>query len=304
MPKGNTPRQALANTRQNCVQGRNWITLKIDHTDSIPASASGRESSAVHNLIALFTLSILFLSPVSIPVLKATSFYPVPFVQAVQDAGVIVRGTVGQSYVDYVTDAQGGRRLYTFYPLHTTETFKTDDPQASETIILRSLGGEKDGIGMHVEGAAQFEQNEDTVVFLGKSQPGEPYDMQGMMGGKYVIKTNDRGEEFLLGGIYFAEQKDTDGSIKTEWTLADLRRIVREQSNGVVPVNVSKVAVARPLSSPTPTAISAAPEAVTSATPDADELPTPESSPAWLWVGGSTVLLILVVLVVWIFARQ
>lgn len=163
----------------------------------------------------------------------ATTFHERPFEETVQDAPIIVRGKIGLSYTNWATGSDGSRRIHTFTELQIDDVLK--GPLKPRSIMMRELGGEKDGVGMQVSGTAQFTRGEDVVVFLNSpSNAGsadEFYDVRGMMMGKYNVERDPSGKEYLIGaGItgqghgHVGEQDDT-----RRWTIDALRDLVRSQ---------------------------------------------------------------------------
>ncbi len=168
----------------------------------------------------------------------ATTFLPRPFPETVKDAPIIVRGVVGGSYTDWSSGGVGGRRIYTLIELRIEEILKGD--VSGPNLVMRELGGEKDGVGMQVAGTAQFNRGEDVVVFLGERNPDGSYDVRGMMMGKYNIEKDDRGNEVIVGpglnpsAAAHASHESMTGdhghSATTErWTIDALKKLIREQ---------------------------------------------------------------------------
>ena len=159
----------------------------------------------------------------------ATTFAPVPFPQSVQDAPLIVQGKVGMSYSDWGKNQAESKQLYTYTELDDIQALKG---QASEhSIVIREMGGEKDGIGLHIPGTAAFKQGEDIVIFLKNRSLGAPgsaelpnrddsYPVHGMMMGKYTLETNSEGEEILKGPGLLDEKT---------WTVRDLKKLITSQ---------------------------------------------------------------------------
>ncbi len=195
----------------------------------------------------------VFLS-LSIPT-WATSFHEVPFPDSVQDAPIIVRGRIGGKHTDWGkddrTDApspshleapeEGAprRKIFTYYELNVTEVFKGQPRFASsQTIQMREMGGEKDGIGLQISGTAQFWEGEDVVVFLGEVNREGTHDVWGMMMGKYSIRKNKKGEEVLSGPglgenprLFDENQRQNETRPRKKWTLSDLRQLIRDSSD-------------------------------------------------------------------------
>jgi len=213
-----------------------------------------------------FSLALL-----AAPVALATSFYEQPFPDAVKDAPVIVRGKVGEETTDWSTAEDGNKRIYTFFEFQVAEVLKgSADPKV---LRMRELGGEKDGRGMHVAGAAHFSQGEDVVVFLGERNDDGSHDVFGMMMGKYEIKKDLDGSEYLAGpGIN--SLSDTHGVIRThedlkgqtgtpgtkKWTLESLRTLIASQGDRPKPRDTVSKPVALPPVTPTPEALPPQPE--------------------------------------------
>jgi hypothetical protein len=184
------------------------------------------------------TLGIWFLTSFTVFSGWATSFYPTPFSDKVRNAPHVVRGTAGSSQADWSVGGDGSRRIYTYTDLKVEEVIKGAQISNGSSILMRELGGEKDGLGMRVAGTAEFKQGEDTVVFLGNKNPDGSYDVFGMMTGKFNVRRDDQGEEVLTGGGLSPwgqweglVQHDT-GPLKKDrgkWTLNRLRDLVKEQ---------------------------------------------------------------------------
>jgi hypothetical protein len=171
----------------------------------------------------LFFQSSFFLSQAI-----ATSFVSVPLEKRVYESPIIVRGKTGNSYSDWVIHPDGSRQIFTFTELDVTEVLKGD--VKSSQILIREIGGEKDGIGLSVPGAATFRPGEDVVVTLDNSDdPKDGYRIQGMSMGKYTVEKDPDGNEYLSGGSLSLER----GSKRT--TLGNLRQIIDSQKSAPVP---------------------------------------------------------------------
>ncbi|MFZ9596617.1 MAG: hypothetical protein ACO3A2_11140 [Bdellovibrionia bacterium] len=187
-----------------------------------------------------FKFFILWLGlTVSVTVSFATSFYPQPFDQTVQEAPLIIRGKTGDHSADWSKDSEGVNRIYTFYELKITEVIKTPKKlqlNANGTLLMREMGGEKDGIGLHIPGVSQFQKNEDVVVFLNPTSDSGVFDVHGMAMGKYSIETDAQGRETLSGmGVSSALPSPEHlhagelPAAQKKWTLEDLRNLVHHQ---------------------------------------------------------------------------
>ena len=190
----------------------------------------------------IFCLSIL----VAISA-RATTFIEVPFPDLVKEAPTVVRGKIGTSSTDWVMGEDASKRIFTFYQFQVEETFKGEVTESN--IHIREMGGEKEGMGMQVAGAAQFAQGEDVVVFLGPQNKDGSYDVRGLSSGKFNLKQED-GKTCLLGiGLARA---DRDGFVHAhddgaghgtdhgdtpsdcEWNVDSLRRLIHSQGDSPV----------------------------------------------------------------------
>jgi hypothetical protein len=170
----------------------------------------------------------------------ASTFVHKTFEKAVSDAEGIVRGTIGMSYANWVK-ADGSQKIYTFTELHLDEVLKGDiAPSASKTLILRELGGEKDGVGLQIPGSAKFKRGQEVVVFvtLPVNSDGS-FSVRGMMLGKYDLVHGDDGVSYLTGGrISFDtgghddtdHPKDSGTEPPKKWTLTAVRDLIRTQN--------------------------------------------------------------------------
>ncbi len=169
----------------------------------------------------LITISMISISTLC-SLIQASSFYPQPFSEKVQEASVIARGKVGMSYADWGNDQEGIKRIYTYVELQLIETFKGN--ASGSSIMIRELGGEKDGVGLQISGVAQFQRGEDVVALLKNKNSDGVYDVQGMMMGKYGVLTDSNGVEYLSGpGLW-------QPTSPTQWTLEALRHLIQTQS--------------------------------------------------------------------------
>jgi hypothetical protein len=202
----------------------------------------------------LSSLSLLIL--LMAPLAQATSFAPREFSAGVQDAPNILRGKVGMTYSDWGKSSDGARRLYTFYELQIEEVFKGSI--TGRSLVMRELGGQKDGIGMEVPGSAKFSRGEDVVVFLNNKNPEGSHDLRGLMMGKYGIAVDSDRKEYLTGAGISGEMAHADedehghrdiAPPTKKWTLDSLRQLIAAQA----------LAQPTPAATPTPSATGEAP---------------------------------------------
>lgn len=168
----------------------------------------------------------------------ATSFIDTPFPELVKDAPTVVHGKIGTSSSDWVTGEDSSRRLFTFYQVQVDETFKGN--VSGSSITIREMGGEKDGVGMQVAGAAQFTRGEDVVLLLSEQNKDGSYEIRGLASGKFGVRRQENGKECLSGmGMTLLEGEKvvhTEEGIAPPstclWTLSSLRKLVKDQSSG------------------------------------------------------------------------
>lgn len=182
--------------------------------------------------------------------LWATTFLQRPFPQTVEDAPRIARGKILSKDARWWEGPDGSRRIYTYYEFEISEPLKGDF-QVGQSITFREIGGEKDGVGFQIIGAANFQSGDDVVVLLSEPQ-GSPefYEIRGLMMGRLgVRKDPDSGEEILEGPaisgdthphIREAKERHTHeaslAQASEKWTLKRLRSLLREQGVDPLPI--------------------------------------------------------------------
>jgi hypothetical protein len=169
-------------------------------------------------LITGALLAVFFLSSFA----YATTFVDIPFPEWVKQTPSIVHGKVGGSYTDW-SESGPAKKIYTFYTVQVDEVLKGGASTSDGPIIIRELGGEKDGLGMQVAGAAQFSRGEDVVVFLNEENHDGSYEVRGLSGGKLNLKLLPDGRQ-CLSGTALNQQSEC------QWTLADLKRVIQAQA--------------------------------------------------------------------------
>ncbi|MGK5083222.1 hypothetical protein WDW37_07930 [Bdellovibrionota bacterium FG-1] len=175
----------------------------------------------------------------TLPNAWATSFYERPFGETVQDAPVIVRGKVTTTFTDWGRGDDGNKRIYTFWEFQPQEVLKGAGITPNQVLRMREMGGEKDGVGMQVAGSAHFVPGEDVVVFLSEKNTEGSHDIWGMMMGKYNLKKDKNGTEYLVGAginsltaprISDGEEGQDDPKNAKKWTLEALRQLISSSS--------------------------------------------------------------------------
>ncbi|MGZ3687221.1 MAG: hypothetical protein ACXWPM_02040 [Bdellovibrionota bacterium] len=196
----------------------------------------------------------------------ATTFVDRPFPETVQDSPVIIHGTIGNSWADWgKLDGDGGKRIFTYSEVFVAEVLKgAADPKK---VVIREMGGEKDGLGMQVAGSAQFTKGEDVVVFLNDRNDEGTFDVRNMMMGKFNLVKDTDGVEVLTGpglgaggrGILHDDDQQPDTHRQKRPTLEALRKIIQSQGGGPLAPPSEKISVNPPVTATPAAAPSRAP---------------------------------------------
>ena len=168
----------------------------------------------------------------------ATSFYIRPFSEVTQTVPNMVYGTIRHIHTDNGTASDGGKTIYTFSELVVKEVIKGNIHQSE--IVIRKLGGTKDGVTLDIPSSVEFTENEETVVFLGPEMEDHSYEVEGMETGKFSLK-EENGEKILVGGLFEFSRPDPDGgnvvaeNLKENlrpWSLTQLKELIHQQTGG------------------------------------------------------------------------
>lgn len=181
--------------------------------------------------MALIFGALLLWTPLSHSVL-ATTFDIRPFEETVADTPILVRGRTGMSYAQWAMATDGTQKIFTYTELELTEVLKGDIPHPTTSLMMRSLGGSKDGTSLEVPGSARFNKKEDVVVFLNPVNPDGSHDVKGMMLGKLEIRTDEQGQEYLSGGALSRREHSgslSEGITDQTWSLTRLRSLIAKQ---------------------------------------------------------------------------
>lgn len=166
----------------------------------------------------------------------AATFMIPPFPQWVGQNNRIILGVAGQGRADWGEGPDGTRRIYTYTDITIEEVLRGE--VRGRSIRVRQPGGEVDGVGMVVSGAAEFGLRERVVLMLGPQNPDRSYDVQSMGLGKLtVIRSNGRE---VLRGMAVSDEQDLHGEehehggqVDTKgWTLDGLRELIRTVPTG------------------------------------------------------------------------
>jgi LPXTG-motif cell wall-anchored protein len=253
----------------------------------------------------------------SLTVALATTFVEQPFPDTVQEAPIIARGKIGMRYADWSVGTDGQKRIYTYTELRVDEVLK--GRVSGQNLVMRELGGEKDGVGMQVAGSAEFERGEDVVVFLQNPNKDGTHTVQGMMMGKYNVRQDANGQEFIEGAglsslghpairgkehlIHPEESQSATGASK--YSLQALRDLIRDQSQGADARVQNPVISGQNPPSPSPTLVPPSEEPGAPTAAPQLQPGTPETSASdWAmvaWVGAG---LAGIALLAWLLLRR
>lgn len=161
----------------------------------------------------------------------ATSFVEQPFQDSVRDAPILARVKVlNGGEARWSEDVGGMKRLYTYYESSVEDVLK-GNLRSGERLELRVLGGEKDGTKVSIPGMATLTSGEDTVLMLSEALPDGSHDVFGLMMGKYAIKKDENGEEYLVGAGISAHSDMAPSDDTEKWTLSRVKDLIRDQGS-------------------------------------------------------------------------
>lgn len=145
----------------------------------------------------------------------ATVMVPVTVEEMTKEAGLVARAKVLAKSAEWDQDH---KRIYTHTTLEVVDAVLGKAPEGGK-ILVRSLGGERDGVGMRVAGTPSFELGEEVLLFLRADRivPGA-FRVIGMAQGKYRLVREAKGRwmaEPSLEGIAFAK-KGPDGVLRVD----------------------------------------------------------------------------------------
>lgn len=201
------------------------------------------------------------------------------------------------SYSDYGRNPGDEKRLFTYYELSPTEVFKGAVPDGA--IIMRQVGGSKDGVTMEVPGTARFSRGEEVVVMLGGQGADGTFDVRSLMMGKFTIERVN-GKEYLHGPGAVSPEEARDGEVihpeegmrrpkAATYSVEALRELVRTQGRESEQSAGTASSTPSPLSSTAPSAPGVLPQPT--AAPGLQNSPQGETTAAsedggtrkWFW---------------------
>ena len=130
-------------------------------------------------------------------------------------APVVVRVVAKKSEVRWGKDEQSQKKLFTYTDFEVLESLKGN--VTTPSIVARELGGELDGIGLSVPGAAHFESDQEYVVSLAATTEDGVYRVFALSQGVLEVR-NDEGRKTVQGILTSQESVDFEkikASIKT-----------------------------------------------------------------------------------------
>jgi len=192
---------------------------------------------------------------------QASSFYIKPFSEFTQEATNIAYGTISNIHVENSISSSGAKIIYTYASLDVKEVLKGAIHE--HTILIRKVGGTKDGFTIEIPGSPEFKDGEETVLFMSAQKEDQSYEVTGLELGKYGIEEKD-GQATLTGGIFNYVKQDEHNLAESQpenqhpWTLKGLRALVEKQGGKDAPPKVA---------STPPQTVNAAGSPVTAVTP-------------------------------------
>ena len=94
---------------------------------------------------------------------------------------------------------EGGKTIYTFANLDVKEVLK--GTLNFNRILIRKIGGSKDGMTLEIPSSPEFTEGEETVLFLGPEKEDHSFEVTGLELGKYGLQ-DQNGQVVLTGGIF------------------------------------------------------------------------------------------------------
>lgn len=154
----------------------------------------------------------------------ATSFAPTPFPDVVTDAKTIVRGTVSKVYSQW---AQPNKKsILTLHDLAIKEVYKGQVNSAAITFSIP--GGSVGNTTVKIDGSPHFNVGEEVVVMLGDQGGTGFFPLKGLILGKYNIKKDSSGTEWLTGGVLSPPFLDPFQTRK-RWSVEDLKDYLKSE---------------------------------------------------------------------------
>jgi hypothetical protein len=157
-----------------------------------------------------------------------------PVAERIRAAPLIVEGLAGRG--DASWDGADPATIVTYTPFTVTRVLKGALPKAA--IVLRQHGGAVGGAEALDSAAAQFDDGERALVFVGQSDPRDAsYDIVGGARGKYRITTDAEGQDGLdvrlgVDAAAFSSKEKAPGTLLGRLSLETFERLARGGENG------------------------------------------------------------------------
>jgi hypothetical protein len=177
---------------------------------------------------------------------QATSFYIRPFSEFTQSAANIVHARLSNIHTENALTADGGKTIYTYANAEVIEVIK--GAISAPNILIRKVGGTKDGVTLEIPSNVEFSENEEGVFFLSPQREDHAYEMNGMELGKFGLK-DENGEKILTGGIFnYARGRPSDEAKLAPnqnenlrpWSIKQLKELVKKQESEPPPVTITQ----------------------------------------------------------------
>ena len=239
----------------------------------------------------------------------ATSFYIRPFSEFTESTPNIIRGKLSGIHVENGVTSDGGKTIYTFANLGIKEVLKGNI--TGTQIIIRKIGGSKDGTTLEIPSSVEFTEKEEGVFFLSSEREDHSYEVTGMELGKFGIEQKD-GDEILTGGIFSYSHvpsgvprdpnvPDRLAENKKPWSITQLRNLIHTQAQSMPAIaetgKTTEISKSSVVAIKTPTPLDAPTENISSLSPEKENSPLYFSSGVWYFL--ATVALTLGVYFYW-----
>jgi hypothetical protein len=183
-------------------------------------------------------LHLLFAAALAVFSVQTTfgsSFNIKPFSDVTAETPNIVRGTIARVHVENAITEDGGKTIFTYADVIVKEVLK--GKIAGSSIVVRKVGGTKDGVTLEIPSSPEFVENEEVVLFLSEEQSDQTYEVLGLELGKFNLEPKN-GDIFLTGGLFsYAERDDHDHPTTAQsenqksWSVGQLRDLIKKQQS-------------------------------------------------------------------------
>jgi hypothetical protein len=174
---------------------------------------------------------------------NATSYYIQPFSQFTHEASAIAHGTLSNIHTENSVSPTGQKVIYTYATLTVSDALKGPIDNG-QSVLVRKIGGTKDGYTLTIPGTPEFTEGEDTVLFMGAENSDQSREITNLELGKFGTETKD-GKTTLTGGLFTYSKKSEHnmaGSVPENqhpWTLKDLRALIEKQGGKMASAQVT-----------------------------------------------------------------